>query len=85
MFICFQYYRFLQLEIVQFLMSPGKMRYGLTGVDLRKMVYAYAVKQRIKYPTTWDNRCIAGYDWLEGFMNRHKKNNVANAKTVERR
>lgn len=48
----------------------------LTGRQLRKFAYEYAVSLGIKYPSSWSNNQMAGPEWLSAFLRRHQELNV---------
>lgn len=54
----------------------GKIFYGCTSIQIRKMAYEYAVKNNLKHNFN-KNLGMAGKDWLKGFM---KRNNLSNRK-----
>lgn len=47
------------------------LQFGLTRVMALKFVYQYVVKNQIKHPPSWDEKEMAGCDWLLGFMHRN--------------
>lgn len=49
----------------------GKIFYGCTGMEVRKMAYKYAEKNGIKhnFSKTYE---MAGKDWLQGFLKRNQ-------------
>lgn len=47
------------------------LQFGLTRVMALKFVYQYVVKNQIKHPPSWDEKEMAGSDWLLGFMHRN--------------
>uniref|UniRef100_A0A2A4J4D1 Ig-like domain-containing protein n=1 Tax=Heliothis virescens TaxID=7102 RepID=A0A2A4J4D1_HELVI len=48
----------------------GKIFYGCTSLQIRKMAYEYAVKNNIKHNFN-DTFELAGKDWLKGFIKRN--------------
>ncbi|XP_052739730.1 uncharacterized protein LOC112049361 [Bicyclus anynana] len=60
-------------EQVKFL---GKIFYGCTSIQIRKMAYEYADKNNLMHNFN-KNLGMAGKDWLMGFM---KRNNLSNRK-----
>lgn len=48
----------------------GKIFYGCTSLQIRKMAYEYAVKNNIKHNFN-DTIELAGKDWLKGFIKRN--------------
>lgn len=51
----------------------GKIFYGCTSIQIRKMAYEYAVKNNVKHNFNEDLG-MAGKDWIKGFM---KRNNLS--------
>ena len=49
-----------------------KALYGLTTNDVRRLAYELACKLKLPYTFNKDS-CMAGKDWLQGFMARHKE------------
>lgn len=56
--------------------SEGNYNDELTGRQLRKFAYEYAVNLGIKYPSSWSNNKMAGPEWLSAFLRRHQGLNV---------
>lgn len=55
-------------KLVDYILKMEAQFYGLTKEDLRRMVYAMAIRNKIKH------RCkngIASRSWLNAFLNRH--------------
>jgi hypothetical protein len=48
----------------------GKIFYGCTSLQIRKMAYEYAVKNNIKHNFN-ETLGLAGKDWLKGFIKRN--------------
>lgn len=48
------------------------MFYGLTAIDLRKIVYEYAQRNNIPHRFNNDKK-MAGKDWLQSFLQRHPR------------
>ncbi|XP_046391537.1 MFS-type transporter clz9-like [Ischnura elegans] len=59
-----------EAEIVGNVKTLANMCYGLTPLQLRKLVFEYAEKVNLKHRFNKDNR-LAGKDWLEGFLKRN--------------
>jgi len=57
--------------LVEYIIKCSKINYGLTCKQIRKLAYDYSLKSNIKVPKAWSENCIAGIDWLLGFMKRH--------------
>ena len=47
------------------------MNYGLTKVNVQRMVYELAIKNNKNIPESWNKNKSTGRDWLYGFMKRH--------------
>ena len=56
--------------IVQHVKALAQVYYGLTPLQLRKAVHAYAEKLNIPHPFSKETK-LAGKDWLEGFLKRN--------------
>ena len=54
------------------IMSP-KLHYGLTPKTSRQFVYEFTIANNNKVPHKWIQSKVASYDWLCGFMHRHKQ------------
>ena len=49
------------------------MYFGLTPSDVRSLAYEYAYRNDKNIPITWSEKSLAGLDWFQGFMKRHKE------------
>lgn len=49
----------------------AKIFYGCTALQIRKMIYEYAVKNKIKHNFN-EALQLAGKDWIKRFMSRNK-------------
>lgn len=54
-----------------YLVTAARLHYGLTRVDVRKLAYQFASAKENRYPDIWNERKIAGKEWLRQFMTRH--------------
>ena len=44
----------------------------MTYKQIRQLAYGYGRRLQCKFPSSWIDNKIAGIDWLQGFMKRHK-------------
>jgi len=65
----------LQQELIlcDYLIRSCKMYYGLTAVEMRKLAYQLAVRNKNDIPNNWHSGQIAGKDWFNGFLKRNKQ------------
>ena len=47
------------------------MNYGLTKVNVQRMIYELAIKNNKNIPVSWNKNKSSGRDWLYGFIKRH--------------
>lgn len=62
----------LESLLENYLITSSKLHYGLTPKTARTFVYQFAISNNIKIPQSWHDNKAAGYDWLRGFMSRHR-------------
>lgn len=60
-----------ETELVNYLKTAARMHYGLSLANVKKLAYEYAMQNKKKYPTQWDEKKEAGDNWLRGFRSRH--------------
>ena len=48
------------------------MFYGLNKLQVKQLVYKFALSKNKTIPNNWLRNKPAGEDWLKGFRNRHK-------------
>ncbi|KAJ8952468.1 hypothetical protein NQ314_007545 [Rhamnusium bicolor] len=58
-------------ELVNYIKMAAKMHYGLNLASVKKLAYEYAITNKKKYPSQWDEKKEAGDNWLRCFRNRH--------------
>ena len=66
--LCLQF----EEELVSQIQIMEKALYGLTTNDIRHLAYELACKMKLSHNFNKDS-CMAGKDWLAGFMARHKE------------
>jgi len=49
------------------------MYFGLTSEEVRKLAYEFAFKNNKDLNNNWLEKNMAGVDWFQGFMKRHKE------------
>lgn len=57
--------------LTDYLIKCSKMHYGLSMIQTRKLAYEYAKEMKNHYPPSWDEKGMAGEDWLLGFRKRN--------------
>lgn len=60
-----------EIDLAQHCKIASQLYFGLTTKDLRKLAYAYAKANNLKYPQKWDETELASLDWYKAFMKRH--------------
>lgn len=63
----------LENELVQYLIVARRLRYSLSGDDVRRLSYDLAVKHKLKIPASWKKSNKAGKHWMYGFLKRRPK------------
>lgn len=58
-------------ELAKYLELMARMNHGLTTKLIDRLAYDLAVKNKKKYPETWDRDKRAGYFWRQGFLDRN--------------
>lgn len=61
-----------ELLLETYLKSAADLYYGLTTRDVRKLAFECARRYYLKMPSKWSEMELAGVDWLDGFMKRHR-------------
>nr|CAH7758966.1 unnamed protein product [Callosobruchus chinensis] len=61
----------LEGALEEYLITCAKMCYGLDTVGTRRLAYDMAEFHKLKIPQAWEDRKMAGIDWLYGFRKRH--------------
>ncbi|XP_026326754.1 uncharacterized protein LOC113235308 [Hyposmocoma kahamanoa] len=59
-------------QLSEYIQKSSKMHYGLTILQVRKLAYDYAKALKCKYSSQWDEKQLAGIDWMHGFRNRNR-------------
>lgn len=70
-----------EAELSQMLRDMESRLYGLTPVDVRRIVFKYAEKNGIAHNFNKETQ-MAGRYWLEGFLRRHQELSVRQAEAV---
>lgn len=63
----------LEDELVQYLIVARRLRYSLSGDDVRRLSYDLAVKHKLKIPSSWKKSNKAGQHWMYSFLKRRPK------------
>ena len=59
--------------LCEYLLTSCRMYFGLTPIEVRKLAYQLALKNNKTMPYNWLEQCIAGLDWFQGFVRRHRE------------
>ena len=70
-----------EFDLVEYIKEMDRAFYGLPINELRKVVYEYAVLQKIKHPFNTDKK-LAGRDFVETFLYEHGVSATDNLDTV---
>jgi len=57
-------------DLVEYILKMDEAFYGLSIMDIRRIVYDYAEKKNIAHPFSKQNK-MAGRDFVKGFLARH--------------
>ena len=60
-------------QLADYLLQASDIYYGLNPKDVRKLAYQLATKNKIEFPSSWENKKQAGEDWMHAFMLRNKE------------
>lgn len=60
-----------EASLKEYLVTCSKMAYGLDTIETRKLAYQLAKHHKLAIPQPWEDREMAGIDWLHSFRNRH--------------
>ncbi|KAF2880280.1 hypothetical protein ILUMI_25903 [Ignelater luminosus] len=63
----------LESLLEDYLIKACKLHHGLTRNDVKKLAYQMAVKNKLKYPVSWNKLEMAGKDWLNGLRSRYQE------------
>lgn len=56
-----------EIELKEYLIDCSLKFYGLTAKDTRRLAYQMAFINKIKVPSSWEEKHIAGKEWLRSF------------------
>jgi len=59
--------------LTEYLKQSCQMYFGLTSEEVRKLAYEFAIKNNKDVPFNWMEKNVAGIDWFQAFMKRHKE------------
>lgn len=59
----------LEKQLVEYVLKMESKFYGLTMIDLRRMAYQLAIRNKIKHP--FSSSGLAGRAWIDLFLKRH--------------
>jgi hypothetical protein len=57
---------------VDYVIKCPKLNYRITYKQILQLTYDYGRRLQCIFPSSWTDNKIAGIDWLQGFMKRHK-------------
>ena len=57
----------------EYLLTSCRMYFGLTPIEVRELAYHLALKNNKTMSFNWLEQCIAGLDWFQGFVHRHRE------------
>ncbi|KAJ8706881.1 hypothetical protein PYW07_012959 [Mythimna separata] len=60
-----------EIELKEYLRDCSRKFYGLTAKDTRRLAYQMALINKIKVPSSWEEKQIAGKEWLRSFRKKH--------------
>lgn len=55
-----------------YILVASKIHFGLTTKQARDLAYQFALRNKKKFPESWEKSKTAGIDWFQSFMKRHK-------------
>lgn len=58
-------------DLCNYLKEMDGLFYGLSRKEFKCLVYDYAKKNNLKYPSSWDKGKCTGDEWLMSFQSRH--------------
>ena len=62
-----------EILLTEYLTQSCRMYFGLTPEEVRKLAYEFAFRNKKDLPEYWLEKNMAGIDWFQGFMKRHKE------------
>lgn len=61
-----------EIELVNYALKASKLNHGLTPKCMRRLAFEFAKANNKKMPSKWIEKEETTYDWLHGFMKRHR-------------
>ncbi|XP_063216749.1 uncharacterized protein LOC134542016 [Bacillus rossius redtenbacheri] len=58
-------------EFADYLKKAADIYYGLSPKEVRKFAFEYAVRLKVRFPSSWADCEMAGADWFSAFLKRH--------------
>uniref|UniRef100_A0A8C4RK86 HTH CENPB-type domain-containing protein n=1 Tax=Erpetoichthys calabaricus TaxID=27687 RepID=A0A8C4RK86_ERPCA len=55
----------------QYLQRAADLYYGLSPKEVRRLAFQLASHYKCNFPSQWNEACMAGVDWFNGFLKRH--------------
>lgn len=62
-----------EVLLTEYLRQACRMYFGLPPEEVRKLAFEFAFKNNKDLPLNWHEKSMAGIDWFQGFMKRHKE------------
>ncbi|XP_076035778.1 uncharacterized protein LOC143021873 isoform X3 [Oratosquilla oratoria] len=59
--------------LAEYIVTCSQLLHGLGLTAVRRLAFDYAMKKDKTCPDSWKHNCMAGKDWMAGFMKRHCK------------
>ena len=61
----------MESDLAQHIQTLSDMFYGLTIEKCKQVAYEFATRNKLKVPSSWDEKKKAGKSWWLGFKSRH--------------
>lgn len=62
-----------EADLAKYIKRSAEIYHGLGPKDMRRLAYDCAVKYKLKYPASWDEKEMAGKEWLNAFLKRNNR------------
>jgi hypothetical protein len=63
----------LEQHLLKYIKQAARMHYGMSKMDVHKLVYHYAAANKLKYPQQWDENKLAGGEWTRAFLKKYRE------------
>jgi hypothetical protein len=61
----------LEQHLLKYIKQAARMHYGISKLDVLKLVYQYAAANKLKYPHQWDENILARGEWMRAFLKKY--------------